>query len=44
MKIAVIDPYGSGAVYEIDEELESVEEIKEKGKLICQFDSNISED
>ena len=43
MKIAVIDVYGSGTVYEIDGEFIDVETTK-KGRVVCRFDTNVSEE
>jgi hypothetical protein len=42
-KVAVINEYGSGSLYEIDVEWETSDEVKEKGKWICDFDNNVAE-
>lgn len=44
MKVAVIDAYGAGTVYEIDGEFETSAEVKKKGRKVCDFDTNVSEE
>jgi len=47
LKVAIIDAYGSGEVYEIDiEDIGEVnaEYIKKHGKVVCSFETNLAEE